>query len=161
METARTMPGIPVGADAARSPAVDPLDHVFAGAHAHVANWLSSDWHTGIASPMSSQAICVTSTFPRQIAVATQNLVNDLKAFVVALSDWSQSPLHPPTAGTPDPPTDARLGGPPRFVARSGFLTRSDRMPPAPRPARCAGSAETLSTGRREPSNGLRFGHVD
>jgi hypothetical protein len=36
------------------------LEHVFSGAHGHVADWPADHWHTGIARPHSSQAVCVS-----------------------------------------------------------------------------------------------------
>jgi hypothetical protein len=39
---------------------VGRIDHVFRGAHAHVADWPASHWHSHIGSPKSSQALCVS-----------------------------------------------------------------------------------------------------
>lgn len=36
------------------------LKHVFEGAHPHVAGWPAKHWHSEIASPVSSQALCVS-----------------------------------------------------------------------------------------------------
>ncbi len=55
------------------------LDYVFAGAHAHVRDWPAKHWHSGIAHPHSSQALCLSvwgtlATHRRRTAIVTDIL---------------------------------------------------------------------------------------